>query len=573
MPKDLIGSGRLRVGINRQDTRDHVGNFIDTDRETLVSVENYDNGNIPVVAVSRATGGVVTPTNVANNDQLGSFAFQGYSNSFLRTAAMEAYVDAAVVAGQRPASRMVFKTNVNNATPRLVGYFSNEGYLGIGTAFDPSVAATRAAHVIHVVGPVAGAQPYVTVENYDAAQHARFRVGKARGTFAVPSTVVTGDTLGSLEFFAYTNQWHECSEVAAQAEGTIVAGTTPDSALLFNTTFGGSILTRVRLFSTGRMGLGDGHAQTVATATNNGQGALWIAYNDSTAPLALQRASANSGGSSLYFRKSRGTLAAPATVQADDELAYIQGNAYTNAWHDNVGAIAMYVDGAVTAGQRPGNRIAFRTGVSGAGGPSDRMIIYSGGTVLIGSGSVDTTRTLHVNVAGGTVAIVRFQATAGGGTNHVLRLDGGDNATTGSNFVAFHRPDGTEIGTIKQNAANTVQYNTTSDARLKENVRDLPEVRALIEAIRPRLFNFKGDAEHIMHGFIAQELHTVFPEAVSVGGGEDCACYIGEEDADGKICLEHKEDCCHAQPWSVEYARLVPLLVKAVQELYSRLPA
>lgn len=573
MPKDLIGSGRLRVGINRQDTRDHVGNFIDTDRETLVSVENYDNGNIPVVAVSRATGGVVTPANVANNDQLGSFAFQGYSNSFLRTAAMEAYVDAAVVAGQRPASRMVFKTNANNAAPRLVGYFSNEGYLGVGTAFDPSVAATRAAHPIHVVSSGGNLECYITAENYDTAQNATFRAGRARGTFAAPATVVSGDILGEFEFFAYTNQWHHCAEIISTCEGTIVAGTVPDSNLQFFTTSGGNLIRRGTFFSSGALGLGDGATQSLTTVTANSIGKLWLAANDATQLIGLHRASGDSGAPAFYFRKSRGTLAAPATVQANDELAYIQGTAYTNAWHDNVGAIAMYVDGSVTAGQRPGNRIAFRTGISGAGGPSDRMIIYSGGTVLIGSGSVDTTRIFHVNTGGGTVAIVRFQATAGGGTNHVLRLDGGDNATTGSNFAAFHRPDGTEIGTIKQNAANTVQYNTTSDGRLKENVRDLPEVRALIEAIRPRLFNFKGDAEHTMHGFIAQELHAVFPEAVSVGGGEDCACCIGEEDGDGKICLEHKEDCCHMKPWAVEYARLVPLLVKAVQELYSRLPA
>lgn len=381
--------------------------------------------------------------------------------------------------------------------------------------------------------------------------------------------------IGEYEFWAYTNQWHHCAEIVSNVEGTVVAGTTPDSNLFFNTTEGGSIRPRIKIFSTGRIAAGAGQDQTLATNAANGLGAIWIAYNDGSPAFALQRASADSGSASLYFRKSRGTLAAPASVQADDELAYIQGNAYTNAWHDNVGAISILVDGAVVAGQRPGNRIIFRTGTSGAGGPTTRMKIFGGGLIYMGDdpGSPDSNRFFHVYKAAVGFSPVKFEHAAGGASNNVVVVKGGDNSTTGSKFISFNRPDDTEIGSISQNAANTVAYNTTSDERLKENIEDMDSGLALIQAMRPRRFNFKGDPLHTMHGFIAQELHQVYPEAVTVGGGEACDCCIGEEDPDGKICTEHKPDCCHVNPWSVEYSRLTPVLAKAVQELAARVSA
>lgn len=571
-----MAPGRLRVGINIQDNANpRVRVVSENDTDGNVFLEQYSgDAACPTLTSLKARGTAAAPANVQQEDRIVDILADPYSGGFMPAGHIRCFVDAPVSSGQRPATRWDFATNENNAAARLVAYLSREGYLGVGVPFNPSVAATRAAHIVHVVGSGEDAQPYVTVENYETARHARFRIGRAKGTFAVPASIASGDTLGSLEFWGYTNQWHECSEVASMAEGTIVAGTTPDSALLLNTTFGGNIVTRVRVFSTGRVGLGDGQAQTVTTATNNGLGALWIAYNDGTEPLALQRASANAGGPVLYFRKSRGTLAIPAMVSQNDELMYIQGNAYTNGWHDNLGAMAMYVDAATVAGQRPATRIAFRTQINNAGGPSDRMVIYSGGTVLVGPGTVDTARLLHVVRPTDGFAPLRVQVTGGGASANVLRLDGGDNSTTGSLFAAFHRPDGTQIGSISQNAAATVAYNTSSDARLKENIADMGDGLALVLAMRPRRFNYITDvSKQPLHGFIAQELHAVFPEAVTPGSEETCECRIGEEDAEGKLCEEHEEGCYHMQPWGVDYGKLTPVLARAIQELDARLRA
>lgn len=421
------------------------------------------------------------------------------------------------------------------------------------------------------VGSGAG-ETYYRFETYDAAGYPNLILGRARGTFDAPAIVQAGDILGELEFFAYTNQWHHASEVRSTAMGTPAAGVAPASDLQLRTNEAGALdVPRVRVMPNGTVAAGIGAEQSEATITANSIGKLWVAMNDGSAPMGLQRASTDTGAASLYFRKSRGTLAAPATVANNDEMAYLQAGAYTNAWHDNLAAVAVYVDAAVVAGQRPASRIALRTQPNNAGGPSDRLQVLSGGAVIIGNGAADSTRILHVVNSTTTFSIVRFQSTGGGATNNVLRLDGGDNAVTGSAFLAFHRPDGTEIGSVKQNAAGTVQYNTSSDERLKENITDMDSGIALVRALRPRRFNFRGDAGNTRRGFIAQEVHQVIPEVVSVGAGMACACDLTPrpENPEGV----HAPTCCQVKPWGMDYGLLTPVLVKAVQELNSRLEA
>jgi hypothetical protein len=108
-------------------------------------------------------------------------------------------------------------------------------------------------------------------------------------------------------------------------------------------------------------------------------------------------------------------------------MIYVQGSAYTNQWHDNVGAIAMYIDGAVTAGQRPGNRIVLRTGQSGAGGPSDRLTIDKDGNIGIRTTSFGTNSQGVLGVA--NAAVVPAGNPAGGG---VLYAEAGAGKWRGS---------------------------------------------------------------------------------------------------------------------------------------------
>ena len=92
----------------------------------------------------------------------------------------------------------------------------------------------------------------------------------------------------------------------------------------------------------------------------------------------------------------------------------------------------------------------------------------------------------------------------------------------------------------------TTTYNTSSDQRLKENIVDAPAGN--IDAIRVRSFDWKADGSHQTYGMVAQELVDVAPEAVTQGETED-------------------------DMWGVDYSKLVPMMIKEIQDLKAEVAA
>jgi hypothetical protein len=100
--------------------------------------------------------------------------------------------------------------------------------------------------------------------------------------------------------------------------------------------------------------------------------------------------------------------------------------------------------------------------------------------------------------------------------------------------------------------ATSTSISAISDIRLKENVRDLDTGLDTILALKPRRFDWKeGKGKDVKDdmGFIAQEVETVLPELV--GGWK-----AGEGEPDDLK--------------SVKAGDLIPVLVKAIQELTAR---
>jgi len=122
------------------------------------------------------------------------------------------------------------------------------------------------------------------------------------------------------------------------------------------------------------------------------------------------------------------------------------------------------------------------------------------------------------------------------------------NGTASGNWYANFQYAGTTIGTIAQNGTTGVLYNITSDQRLKTNIVDAPSASSIIDAIQIRSFDWKSDGSHNRYGVIAQELNQLVPEAVHTP--------IDENEMMG-----------------VDYSKLVPLLVKALQELKAEFDA
>ena len=160
-------------------------------------------------------------------------------------------------------------------------------------------------------------------------------------------------------------------------------------------------------------------------------------------------------------------------------------------------------------------------------GFSEAMRLDASGNLLVGKAS-----------AGLAVAGCRLQPTGD------IRISMAD--ATASTMVGFYKNgSATSVGRIESTSTATT-YVTSSDESLKENIVDAPAGN--IDDLKVRSFDWKVNGEHQDYGFVAQELETVAPYAVSKG--------------------ETDEDM-----WGVDYSKLVPMLVKEIQDLKAEVAA
>jgi hypothetical protein len=170
------------------------------------------------------------------------------------------------------------------------------------------------------------------------------------------------------------------------------------------------------------------------------------------------------------------------------------------------------------AGNGPTSNIRFYTSTQ-----IERMRITSGGDVGIGTTSAtEANEGIWIYEQG---IYVSKRAGTGTGTHCIFENNAAVSPTT--------------VGTIKSSGSST-SYNTSSDYRLKE---DLQDFNGLDKVSKIPVYDFKWKSdENRSYGVMAHELQEVLPDAVS-----------GEKDAE--------------EMQGVDYSKIVPLLVKSIQEL------
>jgi len=120
------------------------------------------------------------------------------------------------------------------------------------------------------------------------------------------------------------------------------------------------------------------------------------------------------------------------------------------------------------------------------------------------------------------------------------------NIVNTSCFHAIWQFQGAVAGSITAGAGPSTSYNTTSDATLKLDDGAIDDPGRMIDRLKPRWFRWKDapDADS-QPGFFAQQVHRVFPWAVTKGS--------------------------RGKPWQMDNSKLVPLLVAELQSLRRRL--
>jgi hypothetical protein len=162
----------------------------------------------------------------------------------------------------------------------------------------------------------------------------------------------------------------------------------------------------------------------------------------------------------------------------------------------------------------------------------------------VGIGTASPSRRLHVQSSDNTSVYIESTTIDNNGMM-VLNANTNQNWSAGwHEFMMFQNSSST-IGQITSTNGSSVSYATTSDYRLKQDLKPYKGL-ALINRLKTYDFAWKINNSR-MYGFMAHELQEVLPYLVS--GQKDAV------DANGKII-----------PQTVDYSKLTPILVKAIQE-------
>jgi hypothetical protein len=181
------------------------------------------------------------------------------------------------------------------------------------------------------------------------------------------------------------------------------------------------------------------------------------------------------------------------------------------------------------------------------------IILGSSGNVSIGTTGSEGRITIVGDSCGGYIGAITNQNNSNCNPAHGLIFRAGfSGSASGSNFFSFRRPDDTVLGSISQNGASSVAYNTSSDYRLKENIAPLTGAINRINQLKPSQFNFITEPGKTVDGFIAHEAQAVVPECVT--GEKDAV------DAEGNPIYQ-----------GIDQSKLVPLLTAALQEALAKI--
>jgi len=155
-------------------------------------------------------------------------------------------------------------------------------------------------------------------------------------------------------------------------------------------------------------------------------------------------------------------------------------------------------------------------------------------------------------------------------------LNIGNTRTTTQNTMRFFNANG-QVGSIATSGTST-SYFTSSDYRLKENVVADWDATTRLKQLNPVRFNFIADPDTTVDGFLAHEVQDIVPEAIT---GTKDAMRDEEYEVTPAVLDEDGNEVTPAVMGTrsvpdyqgIDQSKLVPLLVKTIQELEARITA
>lgn len=219
--------------------------------------------------------------------------------------------------------------------------------------------------------------------------------------------------------------------------------------------------------------------------------------------------------------------------------------------HGAVIGDAFYVSSSAGGGDSAIRSAATGIGTYGIWATSDNYVggrfSSTSGTALeaVTSTGYAATFTGDNDTASSYVAMFNNTSTSTNADGILIRLGPLANPISGNSFIIFEDGNGSYLGGVLGDGAGGVTYANASDARLKTNITAFQGGLDMIARMDVKRYEFISAPGKEQIGFLAQELQPIYPQAVA----------------------GNPEGNVEQEPMAVDYGRLTPVLVSAVQEL------
>ena len=469
----------------------------------------------------------------------------------------------------------------------------------VNSAGNVGIATASPDNQLHVFGATASAikietgdggfNPIVIQENPDRTWHTGLR-GDASDSWVVRDATASAnrlviDTSGAINATGNFT-----------TGGSIISEANPEASDTTN----GAMLDKVKVVVRNAAGqsvwLGYKNGTSGATSSINVDGDTTIRDLTVRTVTSSDQVISNRSGTSVCFRaQSSGTdnftVQADGKVTATDiEVSDSSPTVEINASGNGQPTIELQQSGTAYAKFLfDGNHVQFGNFYSGGatklyGGNDERIRINSNGRVDVGDelGVSHAGQFQVIHTGGGQQdndCLAFFETNA----NDWCIITNSNESGNNSHYHIYFYESGSGRGRIFGLYGQNVQYATGSDYRWKENIVEMTGTEGIdiCKKLKPSKFNWIKNREgtgkiNTVDGFIAHEVSDIVPEAIS---GEKDAMKTEEYevtpavlDEDGNVITEAVMGTREVPDYQgIDQSKLVPLLVKTIQELEARI--